>query len=260
MLAIRPVGRHIITHSQFRRRLSKTVPTVKRLSSIAPPSVKLYHPRRSKLPRCAAAPDKLTGIVFEPCNEAQVELATIDKTNNEFDSMARSGFTPECEAALNEQINVEYNVSYVYHALFAYFDRDNVALPGMAEFFKKQSEEEREHAEKCMEYQNLRGGRVQLQSITPPTTEFLHEKKGDALYAMELALSLEKLNFQKLRDLWDVADKSDDAQMCDFIESELLNGQVESIKQISEYVAQLRRVGLGHGVFHFDRTLNDVNK
>jgi hypothetical protein len=32
--------------------------------------------------------------------------------------------------------SIEYNVSYVYHALFAYFDRDNVALPGMAAFFK----------------------------------------------------------------------------------------------------------------------------
>ncbi|KAK8671955.1 hypothetical protein V6N13_038536 [Hibiscus sabdariffa] len=28
--------------------------------------------------------------------------------------------------------NVEYNVSYVYHAMFAYFDRDNVALKSLA--------------------------------------------------------------------------------------------------------------------------------
>ena len=28
--------------------------------------------------------------------------------------------------------SVEYTVSYVYHAMFAYFDRDNVALKGLA--------------------------------------------------------------------------------------------------------------------------------
>lgn len=28
--------------------------------------------------------------------------------------------------------SVEYNVSYVYHAMYAYFDRDNVALKGLA--------------------------------------------------------------------------------------------------------------------------------
>jgi ferritin heavy chain len=34
---------------------------------------------------------------------------------------------------------VEYNISYVYHALWAYFDRDNVALPGFAKHFKVSS-------------------------------------------------------------------------------------------------------------------------
>lgn len=28
-------------------------------------------------------------------------------------------------------------MSYVYHSLYAYFSRDNVALPGVAAFFKK---------------------------------------------------------------------------------------------------------------------------
>ncbi len=46
-----------------------------------------------------------------------------------------------------------------------YFDRDDVALPGFAKYFKKASEEEREHAEKFMKYQNQRGGRIVLQNI-----------------------------------------------------------------------------------------------
>lgn len=40
---------------------------------------------------------------------------------------------------------------------------------------------------------------------------------GEALYAFELALSLEKLNFQKLRALHEVAEKHGDSQMCDFV-------------------------------------------
>lgn len=73
--------------------------------------------------------------------------------------------------------SIEYNVSYVYHALYAYFDRDNVALPGLASFFKAASEEEREHAELLMAYQNTRGGRVRLASIIQPETEFNHAEK-----------------------------------------------------------------------------------
>ncbi|KAG1365644.1 Ferritin [Cocos nucifera] len=72
---------------------------------------------------------------------------------------------------------------------------------------------------------------------------------------MELALSLEKLTNEKLLNLHSVAEKCNDPQMVDFIESEFLGEQVEAIKKISEYVAQLRRVGKGHGVWHFDRML-----
>ena len=38
---------------------------------------------------------------------------------------------------------------------------------------------------------------------------------------MELALSLEKLNFTKLRQLHSIAEKHEDAQMADFVEDML---------------------------------------
>lgn len=195
----------------------------------------------------------LTGVVFEPFEEVKKELMLVPASPQQ--SLARQKYVDECEAAINEQINVEYNVSYVYHAMYAYFDRDNVALKGLAKFFKESSEEEREHAEKLMEYQNKRGGKVKLQSIVMPLSEFDHAEKGDALYAMELALSLEKLTNEKLLNLHAVASRNNDPQMADFVESEYLAEQVESIKKISEYVAQLRRVGKGHGVWHFNQML-----
>ncbi|XP_073297658.1 ferritin-2, chloroplastic-like [Primulina huaijiensis] len=195
----------------------------------------------------------LTCVVFEPFEEVKKELMLMPTVPQA--SLARQKYADGSEAAVNEQINVEYNVSYVYHAMYAYFDRDNVALKGLAKFFKESSEEEREHAEKFMKYQNKRGGKVKLQSILMPLSEFDHAEKGDALYAMELALSLEKLTNEKLLNLHAVATHNNDVQLTDFIETEFLAEQVESIKKISEYVAQLRRVGKGHGVWHFDQML-----
>ncbi|KAH9553655.1 hypothetical protein CY35_08G023400 [Sphagnum magellanicum] len=202
----------------------------------------------------AAGPSPiLTGVIFEPFREVQSQLVQVPAAYSE--SLARQRYDTSCEAAINEQINVEYNVSYAYHALFSYFDRDNVGLPGFAKYFKASSEEEREHAEKLMKYQNKRGGRVKLQSILMPVMEFDHPEKGDALYSMELALALEKLTNEKLLSLHQVAVDNNDPQMCDFIESEFLAEQVEAIKKISVYVSQLRRVGKGHGVHHFDLQL-----
>eukprot|EP00250_Pteridium_aquilinum_P001700 c11904_g1_i1 orf=163-942(+) len=210
--------------------------------------------------RAASTPDvvrsssNLTGVVFQPFVELQDQLVKVPPSCSE--SFARQLYAPACEAAINEQINVEYNASYVYHTLFAYFDRDNVALPGMAQFFKESSEEEREHAEKLMKYQNIRGGRVKLQSIIMPSlTEFDDPEKGDALCAMELTLALERLVNEKLLKLHKVAEEQDDPQLQDFIEGEFLKPQVEDIKKVSEYVSQLRRVGKGHGVYHFDLQL-----
>ncbi len=44
-------------------------------------------------------------------------------------------------------------MSYVYHAMSAYFDRDNVALPGLASYFRAASLEERDHATELMDFQ-----------------------------------------------------------------------------------------------------------
>lgn len=200
----------------------------------------------------------LSGVVFEPFSEVQDQLVKVS-TSPGLESLARQRFAPSCEAAINDQINVEYNVSYVYHALYAYFDRDNVGLPGFAQYFKDASDEEREHAEKLMRYQNQRGGKVKLQSIVMPLMEFDHHEKGDALYAMELALALEKLTNEKLLQLHQAAADANDPQMTNFIEGEFLKEQVEAIKKVSEYVSQLRRVGRGHGVYHFDLQLQEAH-
>jgi ferritin heavy chain len=132
-------------------------------------------------------------------------------------SLVRMHYADEAVSAINEQINVEYNISYVvrssiplyiskeltrasfgklanaikfialllpflqYHAMSAYFDRDNVALPGFAKYFRDQSEEEKGHAQKLIDFQNTRGGRVKLLPLAAPEMEFSNEEKGDGL-------------------------------------------------------------------------------
>ena len=166
------------------------------------------------------------------------------------------------EDAINDQINIEYNISYIYHSMYAFFSRDNVALDGFAQYFKKESLEERSHAELLMDYQTKRGGKVSLQAIMPPQLEFEHAQKGCGLYALELALSLEKLNYDKLLYLHEVADECGDAAACDFIEGELLESQVDSVKESAALVATLTRMGAdgpygGLATWHFDKNLQN---
>lgn len=164
-------------------------------------------------------------------------------------SQPRQNYHAEAEAGINKQINLETYASYVYQSMAYYFDRDDVALKGFYKFFKKCSDEEREHAEKLMKYQNQRGGRIVLQAIQKPE----RDEWGSGLDAMQTALALEKNVNQSLLDLHSTAGKHNDAQMCDWIESHYLTEQVEAIKELSEYITNLKRVGTGLGEYIFDK-------
>jgi len=168
-------------------------------------------------------------------------------------SQCRQNYHAESEAGINRQINMELYASYCYQSMAFYFDRDDVALPGFAKFFKESSKEEREHAEKLMEFQNKRGGRIVLQDIKKPD----RDEWGTGLEAMQVTLGLEKSVNQALLDLHKVADSHGDAQMTDFLEGNFLQEQVESIKKIGNYVTNLKRVGPGLGEYQFDRELQE---
>lgn len=190
------------------------------------------------------AGENLQGLVFTP-----------ETTGGEIETRVNIGYGAHQQEAVNKQINVEYTASYVYHALWSYFDRDIVALPGFARYFKDQSDEEREHAEDFMRYQNKRGGRVELQPVAVPEMSFTQDDgASDATYAMDLALQLEKFVYMKLLDLHKVAENADDPQMQDYVESHM-DHQVDAIKKTADYVARLKRVATPHGIYHIDLEL-----
>lgn len=168
-------------------------------------------------------------------------------------SLVKQNFHEDCEEALNQQINTELYASHVYLSMAYYFDRSDVALPGLHHYFKKASDEEREHAMKFMQYQNKRGGSIALTTINAPQSNDWSSAKD----AMSAALELEKQVNVKLLDLHTLASRHNDPHLLDFLETEYLQEQVDSIKEIADHVTNLNRVGEGLGVFIFDRELQD---
>jgi len=157
-----------------------------------------------------------------------------------------------CKAAeegVNAQINSELQASYIYQSMASHFDRDDIALPGFRDFFQKSSTEERGHAQKFIDYQNKRGGRVVLKPLEAPPQEW------SPLSALEAALALEKIVNEKLLKLHKVAGDNIDPHLCDFIEEEFLEEQVEAEKELADKITNLKRCGEGLGVFLFDKEL-----
>jgi len=165
-------------------------------------------------------------------------------------SLTRQNYSTQAEKAVNAQINVELNASYVYQSLAAYFDRDDVALPGFRDFFQKSSDEEREHAQQFIKYQNQRGGRVVLEAIQKPTITV-----SSALQSIEAALTLERTVNEKLLALHSVASENNDPHLADFLEEHFLDEQVEAIKKLADLITRLKLAGEGLGVYLFDKDL-----
>merc|ERR1712112_359576 len=191
------------------------------------------------------------GLQSEYYRDSQHFFIIKNILNNIMSSKIRQNYHEECEALINKQINMEFYASYVYLSMSSYFNRDDQALTGFASYFKKKSDEEREHGVKLAGYQAKRGGMVVYQDIAKPNTS----EWGAPLDATEAALELEKTVNQSLLDLHKVASDKGDAHLADFLEAEYLAGQVEDIKEMGHLITKLKRVGDGLGIHIMDKEI-----
>ncbi|XP_029705021.1 ferritin, lower subunit isoform X1 [Takifugu rubripes] len=144
----------------------------------------------------------------------------------------------ETEADINKLSNIFLNASYTYLALGMYFDRDDVALPNFSRFFLERSVKERDQAEKLLEYQNMRGGRVLLQTIAKPSRE---DWRG-GLDAMTFSLDYQKTLNTCILDVHRRANGHTDPHFCDFLEQHFIADSHDTIKKLGDYQGSLTRM------------------
>lgn len=136
--------------------------------------------------------------------------------------------------AMNEQINKELFSSYLYLSMAAYFEDKN--LPGFAHWMRAQEAEEREHAMKFYDFIHERGGRVTLNAIAAPKTEWTSTLE----VAQEVAEHEAKVT-ASIYALYETALKEKDypAQM---MLQWFITEQVEEEKNAAEIVANLKLI------------------
>ncbi|XP_064465944.1 soma ferritin-like [Ornithodoros turicata] len=157
-----------------------------------------------------------------------------------------------CKVALQEQINLEMHASLVYMQMSAYYGNNKVARKGFSKFFAENSDEEREHAQKIINYINKRGSTVTSFNVNMPTTTTWM----GVVDALQYAMALEHKVTNKLHETHKVAEKEcKDPQMMDFIEHEFLEEQVDSIDKLQRMTTVIQNMDTGMGEFLMDREL-----
>ncbi len=153
------------------------------------------------------------------------------------------------EKALNAQLNAEYYSSYMYLSMAAYFE--SIDLPGFANWMRVQTQEEEFHALKFFDYLVERAGRVALQAIDAPPTEW-----SSPLNAFEETLKHEQKVTALINDLLFLArDERDNA--AEIFLQWYVTEQVEEEDSVNKILAQLRLIkDKPQGLFMLDKELS----
>lgn len=152
------------------------------------------------------------------------------------------------EAALNEQLQEEFQSAYVYLAMSAWCEAQS--LPGFGQWLRVQWQEELDHGMRFYGFILDRGAQVVLQKLDAPPVSY-----SSPLDVFEQALEHEREVTRSIDKLYElVMNEKDYASQAwlDWFATE----QVEEEKTIGAIVDSLRRVGeRGDALFLIDREL-----
>jgi ferritin len=134
--------------------------------------------------------------------------------------------------ALNEQIKHEFYSSYLYLSIASYFE--TIPLEGFSKWFRKQSEEEHEHAMKIYDYIIDRNMHVDLQSIDKPPFKFNSIEE-----IFEMSLEHEKKVTLWIYQIYELAVKERDHATHVFLHW-FITEQVEEEKNAQDNLDQIK--------------------
>ena len=150
--------------------------------------------------------------------------------------------------AINEQIKNELYSAYLYLSMAAYSEASN--LPGLAHWMRLQSQEEVEHAMKFFDFINDRGGRVVLQAVDQPPTEF-----ESPLAIFEQTLEHERKVTAMINQLYELALRENDYPSQVLLQW-FIEEQVEEEKNAEQILQTLKMIGdKPQGLVMVDREL-----
>ena len=152
------------------------------------------------------------------------------------------------EEALNKQLNRELFSSYLYLSMATYFEKNSFV--GMAQWMKLQAEEEHTHSMKFFEFIQKVGGRVILEQIDKPQTDWT-----SAQNAFEDALGHEEYITKNINELTDLAISERDHSTKTFLQW-YIDEQVEEEATANEIVQKFKLIGESKsGIYMLDREL-----
>lgn len=200
-------------------------------------------------------------------------IAPSSESNGKTENLASPSINTSIQNAINEQINAEFAAGYAYISMSYHFSKSTVGLMGfsgmipipqsrskerfstyhhLSDLYRTMSKEELDHADSLAHYLLTRNGSVDLGPIRKPAS-CSWSNIGTTLNE---TLRLENCVSESLSALYRMAEKHNDPVTTDFIATEFLKEQIESIRSINLLVARWRSLEKApNGIYLLDREL-----
>lgn len=160
-------------------------------------------------------------------------------------TMPQSLIPPNVLVELKRQLNHELSAAHAYHAMSLWCAAQN--FTGFAEFFEKQTAEEREHAGKIIEHVLDRGAQPDLAAIPAPKQDF-----DSLLEVARQAEAMEQANTRGINAVYEAALSAKDypAQV---LMHWFINEQVEEEAWCAELIDRVERATCAGSLSDLDR-------
>ena len=150
--------------------------------------------------------------------------------------------------SMNNQVMHELYSAYFYLSMSAHCESEN--LPGFATWLRVQATEEQGHAMKFYEYILDRGGKVTLQAISQPPSDF-----ASPLAIFQQVYEHEQKVTSLINAIYNVAVAEKDVASQIFLQW-FINEQVEEEKNASQILDMLKKIGSSVGsLYQLDHQL-----
>jgi ferritin len=156
----------------------------------------------------------------------------------------------ECDNLINNQINMFLYGSYAYLVMSTYFSQNEISMIGLSKLFKELSDNKKTLSLQLIEYQQKHNKKIKFTKI-----DTINTSSWSAHSALKTTIDFEISVNTSLQKLYNSSNKISNHNLSNFLQTSIINSQIDLIRQLNILSTQLKLCGQGSGLYFFDQNL-----
>jgi ferritin len=171
-------------------------------------------------------------------------------SNNNNNNNTYSNNVRICDNLIDDQINMFLYGSYAYLVMSTYFSQNEKSMMGLSKLFEELSENKRTLSNKLIQYQQKHNKKIKFTKI-----DTINTSSWSAHSALKNLIDFEMSINTSLQKIYNSSNKFSNHNLSNFLQTSMINSQLDLIRQLNILSTQLKLCGQGHGLYIFDQNL-----